>query len=360
MAAPIAILIIAGGAGAAFYALEKERAAKEQRQREFDAMQAAQMQPDGPEWWEAWGQGQGGGSSAPAWLPIAQWGIGQVMNSNNRQGGGGWLSGLFGRNRGAQAPQGGNQGKTPVTGGGQISGPAVNKGQARAPLAPGGPGDWLSGLFGGNQGKTPVTGGGQISGPAVNKGQARAPVARQPLPPRQPGVRGPEQSGGVNAMLDLIGQAEAPRGYNQVWGGTRLDPPRPITSMTVAEVLDWQRASVRAGSFSSASGKYQIIRPTLQSLVDDGSVRPDEQFNRATQDRLGVSLMNRRGLRDFQSGRINETTFAQRLSQEWAGLPAATRDRAGRPATGQSYYADDGVNNATVSLQSVLAAIRGL
>ena len=161
-------------------------------------------------------------------------------------------------------------------------------------------------------------------------------------------------------MLDLIGRAEAPQGYDQVWGGTRLDPPRPITSMTVGEVLDWQRASVRAGSFSSASGKFQIIRPTLQSLVDDGTVTRNDRFDGPTQDRLGLSLMRRRGLDRFQRGEINEIQFAQRLSQEWAGFPAATRDRIGRPATGQSYYSDDGVNNATVDLQSVLAAIRGL
>jgi len=56
-----------------------------------------------------------------------------------------------------------------------------------------------------------------------------------------------------NAVLDLIGQLEAPTGYDTVYRGVRVPPPQPITTMTVGQVLDWQGHTVRAGSVSTAA-----------------------------------------------------------------------------------------------------------
>lgn len=162
----------------------------------------------------------------------------------------------------------------------------------------------------------------------------------------------------VRSILDLIGSAEAPQGYDQVYGGSKLSPPRPITTMTVGEVLDWQKRSVAAGSYSSAAGRYQVINKTLAQQVRNGTVSLNDTYDAATQDKIALSLMEGRGLNRYQSGQISTEQFAQNLSQEWAGLPAIFRDRKGRTATGQSYYADDGVNKATVSTSSVLNALR--
>ena len=63
--------------------------------------------------------------------------------------------------------------------------------------------------------------------------------------------------------------------------------------MRVDEVLDWQRQAVRGASVSSAAGRYQIIRPTLQRLVDAGLVAPGAIFDAATQDRLAQHLLPR-------------------------------------------------------------------
>ena len=154
-------------------------------------------------------------------------------------------------------------------------------------------------------------------------------------------------------ILDLIGSAEAPQGYDQVYGGTRLNPPRRITTMTVGEVLAWQRQSVAAGSRSSAAGKYQIIRKTLQSLVDQGHVSTSDRFDADTQDRLAVVLMRRRGLDRFEDGSLSAEGFANQLAREWAGLPVATGPRAGG-----SYYGGDGLNKSTVSVDRVLDVLR--
>jgi muramidase (phage lysozyme) len=214
--------------------------------------------------------------------------------------------------------------------------------------------DRLAGLFGGGSGSsisTPNAGGAGSSTGGTGGG---VPVSLPSAPGGSTGTGG----GFVGGLLDLIGQAEAPAGYNQVYGGSRLQPPRPITTMTVSEVLDWQDRSVAAGSASSAAGRYQIIRGTLRDLVGRGVLSPSETFDADAQDRAAVALMERRGLRQYQAGSLSAEAFGQRLSQEWAGLPAMTRDRRGRTASGQSYYAGDGLNRATVSRDRVLSVLR--
>lgn len=163
---------------------------------------------------------------------------------------------------------------------------------------------------------------------------------------------------GIQGLLNLIGSVEAPKGYDQVWGGIRAkdQPPRPLTTMTVQEVLDWQD-SIDSRYNSEAAGRYQFMEDTLRGLVNSGHARPNERFDRATQDRLAVTLMERRGLSDYQAGQISKEKFAQNLSKEWASLPAITRDRSGRPARGQSYYAGDGLNRSHVSQDRILSAV---
>ncbi len=83
--------------------------------------------------------------------------------------------------------------------------------------------------------------------------------------------------------------------------------------------------------------------------------------NRGTQDALAIAWMRqRRGLDQYEKGRITDVQFAQNLSQEWASFPAQTYDKRGRPATGQSYYADDGLNRAFATKEQVLRAVRNI
>ncbi|PJE25761.1 hypothetical protein SAMN06297129_2452 [Pseudooceanicola antarcticus] len=157
----------------------------------------------------------------------------------------------------------------------------------------------------------------------------------------------------VQNILDLIGSAEAPGGYNQVYGGSKLSPPRPITTMTVGEVLNWQDSSVAAGSASSAAGRYQVIRGTLRDQVRQGTVSLSDTFDANTQDRIAVSLMEAQGLNSYQSGNMSAEDFGNRLARVWAGLPVLTGTKAGR-----SYYDGYAGNSATVSTSSVLNALR--
>ena len=158
----------------------------------------------------------------------------------------------------------------------------------------------------------------------------------------------------VDGLLRFIGKYEAPEGYNQVYGGSVIQPPRLLTTMRISEVIDWQRRSVAAGSASSAAGKYQIIRRTLEGLVRNGSARSSDYFDAATQDRLARVLMEGRGLSRYQSGQISAEQFGNNLASEWASLPVLTGPNAGR-----SRYDGDGLNSALTTPQAFLAALTG-
>lgn len=166
----------------------------------------------------------------------------------------------------------------------------------------------------------------------------------------------PTGGSGLSALLNVIGGAEAPAGYNQVYGGIKgADrPPKALTSMTVNEVLAWQD-SIDSRYNSEAAGRYQIMEDTLRDQVRQGVVGGNELFNENTQDRLAENLMKRRGLDDYRAGRISANTFANNLSKEWAGLPVATGSKAGK-----SYYDKYNGNSARTSVEAVLDAIGGI
>ncbi|WP_146186129.1 hypothetical protein [Pontivivens insulae] len=127
--------------------------------------------------------------------------------------------------------------------------------------------------------------------------------------------------------------------------------------MTIRQVQEWQERSIGAGSPSSAIGGYQQISGTLDEVVQQLNLTGDELFDEELQDRMAMHLLARRGYNDWVSGNITDQQFHQNLSMEWAALPAATFDRNGRPAEGQSFYADDGLNASTITSGDVLQAL---
>ncbi len=145
-------------------------------------------------------------------------------------------------------------------------------------------------------------------------------------------------------ILDLIAKHESRGNYNIMYGGRT----ERLTEMTVSEVLNLQRITVNNGG-QSASGKYQIIRKTLQGLVKEMGLSGKELFNEDMQDRMAIHLLNRRGFQKFLDGQINIEDMILRLSKEWASFP---RDKSNK-----SYYAGDGLNKALVSYEEVRNAL---
>lgn len=158
-------------------------------------------------------------------------------------------------------------------------------------------------------------------------------------------------------IRDLIGKYESRGDYNIVYGGIPKHlRPAALTNMTVAEVIAWQKHVVAAGAKSSAAGKYQIIRKTLEGLGFPGSAK----FNTYTQDAMADALLDRRGFKKFLAGSISAEQMAIALSQEWASFPVP-KDMQGATRwvkKGQSYYQGDGLNNAHASVDEVMAALQ--
>lgn len=164
----------------------------------------------------------------------------------------------------------------------------------------------------------------------------------------------------VQPVLDLIGRYESRGDYEIVYGGIpKASRPAKLTAMTIAQVLDWQRRVVNAGSASSAAGKYQIIRKTLEASVAALSVSSQRLFDKTAQDMLAMHLLRGRGMQRFLDGQIDADDMALGLAKEWASLPvpSAMKGASRQVMAGQSYYAGDGLNKAHATVAEVEQAL---
>lgn len=147
-------------------------------------------------------------------------------------------------------------------------------------------------------------------------------------------------------ILDFIAKKESGGDYNKQVGG-RTDVK--LTEMTVAQILDYQKQMVANGMESSALGKYQVINKTLAGLVSKGVVSPTDKFDAATQEKIGMALLEGRGFSKYKSGGMTADAFADNLAAEWAALPMKS---------GQSKYAGVGSNKAGVSRDEVMSQLQ--
>ncbi|NUR12308.1 MAG: hypothetical protein HOQ20_10775 [Bradyrhizobium sp.] len=160
------------------------------------------------------------------------------------------------------------------------------------------------------------------------------------------------------ALLDFIGSIEAPHGYDTVYGNNQAKLVKPLTSLTIDEVisagLSWSKMFG-----SSAAGKLQFMRATLQRLKTKLKLSGAELMDADMQDRLGYQLLIERGYSDFVAGKIGPIAFGKALAQEWASFPvlSATKGATRSLKRGQSYYAGDGLNKALVSPERVEAML---
>ncbi|MXX88021.1 MAG: glycoside hydrolase family 104 protein [Boseongicola sp. SB0677_bin_26] len=155
----------------------------------------------------------------------------------------------------------------------------------------------------------------------------------------------------VTDVLALVRALEAPGGYDAYEGRIPIPPPRPLTAMTVGEVLDWQAEVRSAGAPSTAAGGYQVIRATLERLVRAHRIDRDAPFDAAMQDRLARLLVAECG--DPGPG-SRHPRFADCLAGIWAALPLATG-----PGKGRSAYAGIAGNRALTDPGTVLAVLSG-
>lgn len=161
------------------------------------------------------------------------------------------------------------------------------------------------------------------------------------------------------AILDLIGTIEAPKGYDTVYGNNQGKLAKPITQMTLAELIRNQPSFTRQFG-SSASGRYQFMRDTLLDLQEELKLRGGQIFDANLQDRLGYHLLRRRGYDKWIAGKMTTDQFMIGLAMEWASFPVPGAMKGAKRAVtrGQSYYAGDGINKCLVTPERVAACLR--
>ena len=163
---------------------------------------------------------------------------------------------------------------------------------------------------------------------------------------------------GAALLLDFIGRTEAPHGYDTVYGNNQRKLKQPLTSMTLGAIVDAQKAwSKNFGS--SAAGRYQFMRATLQGLAKELSLSGSQVFNGDFQDRLAFHLLKRRGYQEYMAGKITAIEFGRRLAQEWASFPVLADCQGAHRSIkrGQSFYAGDGLNKSLITPEQVEAVL---
>ena len=158
-------------------------------------------------------------------------------------------------------------------------------------------------------------------------------------------------------LLDFIRGFEAPRGDDTVFGNKMSRMPKPITSMTIDEVIaDGPRRTREFGS--SAAGGLQFMTATLKTLKASLGLTGREVMTSDLQNRLGYALLLRRGYRDFMAGQTSVAVFGNEIAKEWASFPVLAPTNGKR--RGQSYYAGDGLNHVLVGPEPVEAVLQAM
>lgn len=148
-------------------------------------------------------------------------------------------------------------------------------------------------------------------------------------------------------LMQLIGQKESNNNYNAVYKNAAT---LNLIGMTIQEVREFQDYMVRDLKLgSSAVGKYQFIRKTLDGLVSRLNLSQKQIFNPDIQDRFCYELLKQRGFESFATGKMNINTFAKNVSMEWASFP--------KDNTNLSYYDGDGLNKALITYPEVIAVL---
>jgi len=182
---------------------------------------------------------------------------------------------------------------------------------------------------------------------------------------------------GAALLLAFIYETETsepvPACYEVIYGHRQSSLAKPLTEMTIEEVqkaqLTWSTktwaAKFGSSKASSAAGAPQLMRTTLEELIAQLKLKPQQKLDADLQDRLGYQLLKKRGYAEFMAGTISRTEFARRLAQEWASFPVLSATKGGTKVNGefrtvqrgQSYYAGDGLNAALVKPETIEALL---
>jgi len=160
----------------------------------------------------------------------------------------------------------------------------------------------------------------------------------------------------TDTILDFIAggvpgnrTGESGGNYNAVIGLPRASDD--LAQFDLSEIYALMADRLSAGMPSTATGRYQVLRRTLQGYAQRTRLPASTLFTHELQDKIAVALLVGRGYRAWWRGDLSDEEFAHNLSCEWASLPDP--DNGGR-----SHY--DGVagNHASTTLPNVYAMLQ--
>ena len=158
----------------------------------------------------------------------------------------------------------------------------------------------------------------------------------------------------MEAILELIAKAESVNGsYDSIYPSS-IKPG--LSEMTIAEADAWQ-ARTASSRGSAAAGRYQFM--DILNQAQAAGLTGSDKFSPSNQDKMAIALIEKKRGVTMEMLKENPVEAAKRLSMEWAGLPvlSSTTGRSRVVQAGQSYYAGDGLNKATVSTEELSGAM---
>jgi Phage tail lysozyme len=172
----------------------------------------------------------------------------------------------------------------------------------------------------------------------------------------------------VEGLLSFISQGEG--GYNAMNQGTRGKKivgssneshkviGRNLSDMTVGEVMDMQKGSLKSGRKIFAAGRYQLIPSTMKNAVAMAGISRDAKFNKETQDKLGMALMQSRPkLNAYLTGKSNDARGAMiDAAKEWRSIPHPDTGKAIGAGPNAAHHNVDSVRQALASARTEIAS----
>ena len=145
-------------------------------------------------------------------------------------------------------------------------------------------------------------------------------------------------------LLDEIAKGESKSGafgtsgYDAVYGGAKVKPSKPVSQMTIGEVKEYQKQLIKAGSGSSAVGRYQFIKndDAFAKMTAQAGLKDTDIFDATAQDRLAVHYMGGEKKVDELLKTGNDAALANVVARQWASM---------QNASGRGNYDGDKIGN---------------
>ena len=118
------------------------------------------------------------------------------------------------------------------------------------------------------------------------------------------------------SLMETIYDLESNSDYNKWNLKARNKPKTPLTSMTVREIMNYQK-----DDNGPAAGAGQIKHDTLKYLIDNAYISSRDVFSPEVQDKAVRRLIDRRGFVSWFNGEIPTEEFGSDMAKEFASLP---------------------------------------